>query len=55
LRRGSLLLELKGHSGYLRHTESGGGAGILGLLGNNRGGIDNGIAQRTGLDPGAVG
>jgi hypothetical protein len=41
---------------FLRNIESGGGAGILGhILGDNRGDIENGIAQRTGLDLGAAG
>ncbi len=50
---GSILDNLMG---YLRNSESGNGAGILGhVLGDQRTDVENGLAQSTGLDPSAAG
>jgi hypothetical protein len=50
---GSILDNIQG---FLRNPESGDGAGILShILGDHRGDIENGIAQRTGLDSGSTG
>jgi hypothetical protein len=43
-------------SGYINNSESADGAGILGhVFGNQRSDVENGLAQSTGLDPGAAG
>ena len=50
---GSILDDVKG---FLANSESGNGAGILGhVLGEQRSDVENGLAQSTGLDPGAAG
>ena len=50
---GSILDNL---GGFFGNTEAANGAGILGhLLGDRRGDAENGLAQNTGLDPGAAG
>lgn len=50
---GSILDNL---GGFFGNTEAANGAGILGhVLGDQRGVAENGLAQSTGLDPGAAG
>ena len=50
---GSILDNL---GGFLNNSESADGAGILGhVFGDQRAGVENGLAQSTGLDPGAAG
>ena len=50
---GSILDNL---NGFLGNSESANGAGIIGhVLGDQRSSVENGLAQSTGLDPGAAG
>ena len=50
---GSILDNL---GGFLGNSESANGAGILGhVLGGQRSDVENGLAQTTGLEPGAAG
>jgi len=50
---GSILDDL---GGFFGNSEAANGAGILGhIFGNQRSDAENGIAQSTGLDPGAAG
>jgi hypothetical protein len=50
---GSILDNL---SGFFNNTEAANGAGILGhVLGGQRSDVEDGLAQSTGLDPGAAG
>jgi len=50
---GSILDNL---GGFFSNSESANGAGILGhVLGGQRSDVENGLAQSTGLDPGAAG
>jgi hypothetical protein len=50
---GSILDNLMG---FINNSESANGAGILGhILGQQRPGVEDGLAQQTGLDPGRAG